>query len=112
LKNLKTLPSPKQPKGGLLEGALGSRGEGGGGEREKDKLNKDGRIKKGRMRQHSLTHSFTRVGIETKKNFFSCDLVCLVVAYVFLTVRHTHRMIDTFANPIEKSKLLQHFYES
>ena len=24
-----------------------------------------------------------RVGIETEKNFFSCDLVCLVVAYVF-----------------------------
>jgi hypothetical protein len=69
-------------------------GEGGGGEeREKDKSNKSGRIKKGRMRQHSFTYSLllTRVGIETqKKNFFSCDLVCLVVAYVFLTVRHTH----------------------
>jgi hypothetical protein len=93
LKNLKTLPFPEQPKGGSPRGGPWIPGGREGGEREKDKSNKSGRIKKGRMRQHSFTYSLllTRVGIETqKKNFFSCDLVCLVVAYVFLTVRHTH----------------------
>ena len=59
LKNLKTLPSPKQPKGGSPRGGPWiPGGREGGGEREKDKSNKSGRIKEG-SNEAALIHLLT-----------------------------------------------------